>query len=345
MSDPRQSLADYLADCRQVVDDQIAALIPPDRPDTGGLYRMMHDYPLRGGKGLRPALAMACCRGLGGSLDAVVRTAATLELFHNAFLVHDDVEDGSELRRHAPTLHREHGVPIAVNVGDGLLALALQPLLENVEHVGLGPALNILDAVVRMARESAEGQAMELAWVRDDAWDQADRDYVRMVYKKTAIYSFVTPAVVGALCARRPPEVRQALTRFAIPLGIAFQIADDVLNLAGEEEVIGKESCGDLWEGKHTLILLHALRTASPAERQRAVALLGTPRPDKPRPEVAWLRQLVRQQGSLAYARGVARQHVDRAERSFSSLARWFSDSVHRDFLEALVVYVVARTR
>jgi len=340
-----QRLGLYLSDCRSQVQDEIRALIPADRADTGGLYRLMLDYPLREGKGLRPALAMATCRGLGGPLDAVLRTAATLELFHNAFLVHDDVEDGSELRRHRETLHQLHGVPIAVNVGDGMLALALRPLLENVERVGLGPALNVLDVVTTMARESAEGQALELSWVQENRWDQGDRDYVRMVYKKTAVYSFVTPAVVGALCARAQAQVRAALSRFAVPLGVAFQIADDLLNLAGQEAVIGKESCGDLWEGKHTLILMHALRTAGGPERQRAIALLGQPRADKDAAEVDWLLNLVHRQDSLAYARDVARRYARRAAVSFAGLARWFGDSVHRDFLEDLVDYVVDRTR
>ena len=89
------------------------------------------EYPLREAKGLRPALCIATCRALGGSLEAVLPSAAVLELYHNAFLIHDDVEDGSERRRGMPTLHRDHGAPIAINVGDAMLGLALSPLLDN----------------------------------------------------------------------------------------------------------------------------------------------------------------------------------------------------------------------
>ena len=85
------------------------------------LFNLMLDYPLRDAKALRPALCIATCRALGGQLEEVLPSAAVLEFFHNAFLIHDDIEDQSELRRGAPTLHYAHGVPIAVNVGDAML--------------------------------------------------------------------------------------------------------------------------------------------------------------------------------------------------------------------------------
>src|SRR5262245_62243345 len=124
----------------------------------------MLDYPLREAKGLRPALAIATCRALGGKVDAVLPTAAVLELYHNAFLIHDDVEDDSLMRRGRAALHQDHGIPVAINVGDAMLALSLEPLLKNMAVIGLGPSLLILQAVARMTRESVEGQALELEW-------------------------------------------------------------------------------------------------------------------------------------------------------------------------------------
>ena len=116
----------------------------PPTAAPAGLFDLILDYPLRGGKALRPTLSIATCLGLGGHLEAVLPTAATLELYHNAFLVHDDIEDESLLRRGRPALHVDHGIPIAINVGDAMMSLSLQPLLDNVERVGLGPALRIL---------------------------------------------------------------------------------------------------------------------------------------------------------------------------------------------------------
>src|SRR5689334_3238593 len=98
------------------------------RTGFGPLYDLLADYPFREGKGLRPAICFAACRAAGGRSEQAQLSATALELFHNAFLVHDDVEDGSEFRRGKVTMLRAHGVPIAVNVGDATNVLALEPL-------------------------------------------------------------------------------------------------------------------------------------------------------------------------------------------------------------------------
>jgi len=269
----------YLADCRRLTLSEIDAIIPKQSRSAPVLYQLMLDYPLRQAKAMRPALCIATCRALGGSLEAVLRSAAILELYHNAFLIHDDVEDGSESRRDRPTLHLSHGAPVAVNVGDAMLALALEPLLDNMRLVGLGKALRIMQLIARMSRESTEGQAIELDWIRTGQWQLGDTDYVRMVYKKTSWYSFITPVVVGGIVAGTAPEHLAVLRRLAALLGIAFQIQDDILNLTGEGDLYGKEFAGDLWEGKHTLIVMHALRTAPAADGERARRILRKQRP------------------------------------------------------------------
>ncbi len=272
-------LAGYLEECRSLVVEEIRRLIPSDPQHAPFLYQLMLDYPLREAKGLRPALCIATCRALGGTLEAALRPAAVLELYHNAFLIHDDIEDESLLRRGSPTLHRAHGIPIAINVGDAMFALSLRPLLDNIGAIGLGPSLRILQAVARMTRESVEGQALELDWIRRGTWDLSDEDYVRMVEQKTCWYSFITPVMVGAIAARQDGERIEQLAAFARSLGIAFQIQDDVLNLRGEVGAYGKEIGGDLWEGKRTLMLLHMMRHVSGADRAEAERILSLSRP------------------------------------------------------------------
>jgi len=269
----------YLNACRELVIAEIRRIIPADRPRRSTLYDLMLGYPLREAKALRPALCIATCRALGGELGAVLPSAAVLELYHNAFLIHDDVEDDSLMRRGHPTLHQAHGVPIAVNVGDAMLALSLQPLLDNIATLGLGPSLRILEAVARMTRESVEGQALELDWIRRGEWGLEDDDYLKMVEQKTAWYSFITPVRLGAIVARLDPARIEALAEFARRLGVAFQVQDDILNLRGDVGAYGKEIGGDLWEGKRTLILLHTMRSASPEERAEAARILALPRP------------------------------------------------------------------
>src|SRR6185312_12931044 len=272
-------LDDYLALCKEACDGEIDRLYGPSERGSNGLYDLILDYPLRGGKALRPALSIATCLGLGGHREAILPTAATLELYHNAFLIHDDIEDESWWRRGKPTLHIDHGVPIAVNVGDAMLSLSLQPLLDNVERVGLGPALRILRAIAKMTRLTVDGQALELEWVRSNTWRLIDADYLKMVELKTSWYSFITPLQAGAIAAGAAPERMAPLESLGRHLGAAFQITDDLLNLRADPQEYGKEIGGDLWEGKRTLMLLHTLRCAEPQDQVRAVAILAKRRP------------------------------------------------------------------
>jgi geranylgeranyl diphosphate synthase type II len=356
-----ERLVSYLGECREVVLAELDSIIPSRRCRSGGLYELMLDYPLRPGKALRPALCIAACRGLGGQLESVARSAAVLELYHNAFLIHDDVEDGSLKRRQEETLHRKHGVPIAVNVGDGMLALTMKPLLQNMELIGVGPALRILDTIADMARETAEGQALELDWITTANWALRDRDYFWMVVKKSAWYSFISPVSVGAIAAGAPEPAARRLRLFARRLGVAFQIQDDVLNLAADESAYGKETLGDLWEGKRTLIVLHALRSATELERRRGIEVLSRPRPHtassssdaartsndgaKSAGDVRFLRELIDRYDSVAYARRIAVRWARRAVAVLDSLGATLPDSVHRRFLYDVSDYVIQRDR
>jgi geranylgeranyl diphosphate synthase type II len=337
-------LADYLSEVRGYVLDEIRHIVSA-RKYRPMLYDLMLDYPLRGGKALRPALCVATCRGLGGRLEDVIRTAAVIELYHNAFLIHDDVEDGSQLRRGRPTLHQEYGVPTAMNVGDGMLAVAMRPLLDNTRVLGLGKALRILDTVSTMAVESAEGQALEIDWTRRNVWQLRDADYWHLVYKKTCWYTFIAPVFIGAIAADLPRDRMLRLRKFAIALGVSFQIQDDILNLVADEAAYGKESAGDLVEGKRTLILLHAMRNAPEAERSEAMRILSKSPAEKTPTEVGFLGQLIASTGSIEYARRFALGVAEKAGQVLDAVATWMFPSVHVDFLRDLVGYVVARDR
>jgi geranylgeranyl diphosphate synthase type II len=377
-------LDDYLASCKDACDGEIERLYGPGERGSNGLYDLILDYPLRGGKALRPALSIATCLGLGGHLEAILPTAATLELYHNAFLIHDDIEDESWWRRGKPTLHIDHGVPIAVNVGDAMLSLSLQPLLDNVERVGLGPALRILRAVAHMTRRTVEGQALELDWVRNNTWQLDDADYLKMVELKTSWYSFITPLQVGAVAAGAGLPQLEPLEFLGRHLGAAFQITDDLLNLRADPEDYGKEIGGDLWEGKRTLMLLHAMRNGTPEDQSRAVQILAKRRPSadnelelddlldrltargqlsqsgraeiearlqghrpsepKSLNDIRWFYELMQRVGSLQHARDVAARHAQKAAAVLAGLD-WLPPSRHRDMLADLVDYVHGRTR
>jgi geranylgeranyl diphosphate synthase type II len=308
------------------------------------LYGPIADYPRRGGRMLRPSLCIATARAFGAPVEDALRSAAALELLHTAFLVHDDVEDESIERRGRPTLNALHGSAIAVNAGDGLVALGLRALIDNRRTLGARLAMRVLEEAERMARESVEGQALELGWRRDNATRLADRDYLEMVLKKTCWYTTIWPSRVGALIGMRSERHLDRFLRFGFFLGAAFQIRDDLLNLEGDPSRYGKERGGDLWEGKRTLMLIHLLREAAPAERVRIADFLGTSRDGRHESQVAWLRRRMEVHGSLDYARRVAHALAGAARHEATLLYDDLPDSRDRRFIEALPAWVLSRT-
>jgi geranylgeranyl diphosphate synthase type II len=317
----------------------------------GPLYDLLADYPFREGKGLRPAICFAACRAVGGATEQAIKSAAALELFHNAFLVHDDVEDGSHFRRGRVTLFQAHGVPVAVNVGDATNVLALGLLLENTASLGVRKSLQVFQEVERMARESAEGQAIELSWIAEERFDLEDRDYVRMAYKKTCWYTVIAPLRVGVICGS-PPGPVAPLDEELLPLieigfhaGIAFQIHDDLLNLEADESLYGKESAGDLWEGKRTVMLLHFLRSARGSDRRRAVRVLRAARSRKRPADVAWLFQSMIDAGSLEHGRALAVEYSERALDLYDRGLPYFRDNDDAGFLREMLRYVIDRAK
>lgn len=272
----------YCTACKRTVLAEIRHILHSHRWNHGELDELVLDYPMRPAKGLRPALCIATARSLGAAEDSVIASAAVIELLHNAFLIHDDVEDESLFRRGEPTLQRAHGLPIAVNVADGMFALALLALLDNLEMLGLRASLAIFRQIVEMLWTTVGGQALELGWIQNNTWRFPDHRaaYEDLVVRKTAVYSFVAPTQIACIAASAGDEVRDPLAEFARHVGIAFQIADDLLNLRDDAPGYGKEVAGDLWEGKRTLMLLHALDAErDPAVVREMVAILGRRRP------------------------------------------------------------------
>jgi geranylgeranyl diphosphate synthase, type II len=321
-----------------------AALEPYLKRDQSELYAMAADYPGRGGRALRASLCIASARVFGASIDDAINSAVALELLHNAFLVHDDVEDESEERRGHPTLHALHGVPTAVNVGDALTVMSLRPLIANRRALGERVALRILEETEIMARESVEGQAMELGWRRTNLLDLTGEDYLRMILKKTCWYTVIYPCRIGALIGTRDGQNLDRYVRFGFFTGAAFQIQDDLLNLVGDKRRYGKEIGGDLWEGKRTLMLIHVLNHAATDERRRISGLLATPRGDRQSGDIRWLRGLMDRTGAIEYARETAHGLAGAARHEYALAYGDAEPSRDRDFLEALSFWALERS-
>jgi geranylgeranyl diphosphate synthase, type II len=315
----------------------------PVRAPRRYLYDLVADYPSRGGRMLRPGLCLATARVYGASVEDALPSAVGIELLHNALLIHDDVEDGSEERRGRPTLHRIAGVPLAINAGDALALLSLRPLIQSRERLGALLALRLLEEFDRMAQESAEGQALELGWRRENVIDVRESDYLEMVLKKTCWLTTLFPIRVGALIGTRDGLDLDCFLRFGFFLGAAFQIQDDLLNLVGDPARYGKELGGDLWEGKRTLMLIHLLERVDDADRERIRAFLGTPRAQRTAASVQWLRKLMDEHGCIEHARALAHGLAGAAIHEFEGLFGELPDGRDKRFLASLPRWVIER--
>ncbi len=344
MTTPQQGLvSSVLREYGEVTRALLFQYLPSAEPRRY-LYDLIGDYPRRGGRAFRPSLCIATARAFGAPMELALRTAVSMEMMHNAMLIHDDVEDESEMRRGKPAMHVAEGVPIAINVGDFLALLAMRPLIDNRSLLGPEISLRILEETERMARESAEGQAFELGWRRDNVTDVTEADYLLMVLKKTCWLATIHPSRVGTLIGTRGHADLDCCIRFGFFLGAAFQIQDDLLNLDGDPHAYGKELSGDLLEGKRTLMLIHVLAHCNPTERDRLSQMLAQPRTERARRDVLWLRGRMDTYGSIDYARQVAHGLAGAAQHEFESLfGHLLPDSRDKQFLQALPVWVIER--
>ena len=303
----------------------------------------MHDYPTRSGKALRPSICLATCEAFGGPVDDALPSAVAIELLHNAFLVHDDIEDSSLLRRGGPTLHLRYGTPLALNAGDGLALQAIGTLRENIDLLGPQLADRIMVEFDFMSQQTVSGQALELGWCRDNRIDLEPDDYLELIMRKTCWYTTVLPLRIGALIGSRGTAALDPMIEFGFHLGAAFQIRDDILNLVGDPEVYGKEALGDLMEGKRTLMLIHLLASADPGDRYWLIDYLARPAAKRDQEDVNRVLELMLSYGSIAFAgefaTGVARSAITSMDAAFAGR----EDTPARRFIAGLVPYMIER--
>ena len=289
------------------------------------LYTMMRDYPSRQAKGMRPFLCVTACKASGGTEDDAILTAACIELFQNWILIHDDIEDGSELRRGEPALHKKYSESLALNAGDALHARTWEALLRNKEKLGPEKTVAVLDEFSRMVNQTTEGQHMELGWVTAKRWDLGEKDYYEMCTRKTSWYTVASPCRLGAIIAGAQDDVLDDLREFGMALGVAFQIQDDALNLVGDQKKYGKAKSDDILEGKRTLILLHLLDVSSQGERDKVVAIMNKSRGAKTEQDVAYILSMIDKYDAVGYARKKAAELLKEALSTLNRI-RWTGD-------------------
>ncbi len=277
------------------------------------------------GKLFRPTLLLLSSSVEGESPRKAISFAAIIELIHLATLVHDDAVDHSVLRRGMPTLNALFSHQVSVIMGDYLYLRALREL------VTIGD-LEAMRAITFASNDMTIGEIRQLA--QYDALAFSESDYETLIRAKTAAL-FMAACDVGAQCGA--PRYRQALARYGERLGMAFQVADDLLDYTEQQEMTGKPSGLDLKEHKVTLPLIAALREMPESARKRVDALFASPEPDDE--AIAEVVTIVHDHGGLEYARRRADQYSREAEEALSELPEGPSKSSLMD----AIGYVVER--
>ena len=264
-------LEEYLASRRREVDAALDRLLPrPDGP-AGTIAAAMRYAVEAGGKRLRPIMALAACEACGGTEPAVLEASCALELIHTYSLIHDDLPamDDDDLRRGRPTTHREFGEAEAILAGDALHTLAFEILAAWPKDESTAPRrIAAVESLARGAgiRGMVGGQIADIEAERSEV----DLERLRWIHRHKTGALFAASAELGAIHAGADPAVREAMAEYGRAVGLAFQVADDILDCTATAETLGKTPGKDVAAGKATYPALLGLE----ASRQHADQLV-----------------------------------------------------------------------
>ncbi len=282
-----------------------------------------------GGKRVRPAVLLMAARLAGYTGDRAVLYAAVVEFIHTATLVHDDIIDNSDLRRGRLAVHSRWGNDITVLLGDYLYIKSMALALTQ-------DALEVIRVLCDVTLRMIEGELFQLT--KNGDVDIREDEHFEIIRRKTA-YLFGGCAEIGGLLGDTSPERREALREYGFNLGIAFQLVDDVLDLTGDERVIGKPVASDLREGEVTLPIIYLLTRSNDGigDVVRAIVRDRTMTPEQWRQ----VSQALADYGAIDYAIRKAEGFADQARRPLHA----FPPSMERDALLALPDYILSRDR
>ena len=282
-----------------------------------------------GGKRLRPILLLMAARLAGYVGPRAVRLGCVVELLHTATLIHDDVVDQAPLRRGRPSANARWGDDASILVGDHLYSKSFALMVQDGD-----PA--VLETLARATVSMTEAEVFQLQRKRSGTTTEVD--YLRIITQKTA--SFISACCrIGALLGGGDAARVDALTRYGLHIGIAFQISDDALDFIGDDARLGKAIGADLREGKRTLPLIAALERADAADRERIQGILKSRAPSAG--EIDEIRRLVAAQGGVEYA-------IDRAHgyaRTAKDALAIYPDTEDKETLALIADFVVDRDR
>lgn len=325
----------YLQKKAKTVDEEIDKLVPKNiEPEKLG--KASRHLIEAGGKRLRPALTLTACEAVGGKSSNVVKSAAALEVLHTFTLVHDDIMDQDEFRRGVETVHEAWNLPMAINAGDVLFIKVYEALGDNAKSEGLSAdkTIQLFDTVSQTSFKICQGQAMDMEFETRDK--VTEPEYLEMVEKKTAAL-FEASTKIGALLGKGSQDEIDALAQYGKLMGIAFQIQDDLLGVAGEQEKVGKPVGSDVREGKWTILAVHSAQNASPEKRKFLLEILG--KSDITEEEIEKAVEIFKETKSIEFAEKKSQELVNEAKSKLEGI----SDSEAKDFLIALADFSIER--
>ena len=309
--------------------DQINTLIPNQlTSDVDMVEEIGHYIVESGGKRLRPMLVLLSSQALGFKGDDHISLAAIIEFLHTATLLHDDVVDSSALRRGRATANDKWGNAPSVLVGDFLYSRAFQLMVELAD-------LKVMAVLANATNTIAEGEVMQLANIGN--CEMSESNYREVIRCKTALL-FEAAAHTGALLAAGQPsdgQTVEALRRFGLHFGLAYQLIDDWLDYAGDSELMGKNVGDDLAEGKLTLPLITALKTAAEPEQQVIREAIR----DRACDRIDHIHRIVRDCGALDYTRQAAVNEGNQAIAQLDALPR----NAYTEAMRTLTHYSLSR--
>ncbi len=307
----------------------------PSKEPRRHLYNLVPQYPLRASAGVRPALLLASCQAFGGETGDSIGAAVALELFHNACLVHDDIADKSEERRHRPALHTEQGRALAMTAGSALASASMRALMDD-DTMPRWVRPFVRQEFDEVVAHTLEGQAMDLGFVRNNLLDVGYADYLSMVTKKTSWYTAIGPCRIGALIGARGRADLDRLIPFGFNLGGAFQLRDDITGHCGRKPGSTRGGNDDLLEGKRTLMLVHLLGHVDGRERETVRRFLARDREDRTEDAANTVRAMMDAYGSVAFARRCLTEMANAAAREFEIAFHGVKESRAKQFLRQL---------
>jgi len=313
-------------------------------------YAMVREYPLRQGKYLRPGLVLLSAKMFGINHQKVFLTAAAMQVSEEWILIHDDFEDHSLERRstkteYCPALHIMHGDELAINAGDTLHVIMWKMLGDNVRLLGDKIGFKIYEKMNSTILSTLEGQFLELNWIRKNTIEISEQEYLKMIDIKAGAYTIIAPLQLGAIVAGQSDKELEKIKEWGIPFGRAFQIWDDVMNLTVKSEKQGKETAGDILEGKRTLILIHLLGKCSLVEKKKIIKIYAKKRQQKTEIEKNYVLNLMKEYGSIEYAKKIALDCAEKSKAIFDQNTAYLPNTKAKKIIRATIDFVVNRDR